>query len=33
VVDEKSAEDPARKIEINDGKVTLNPFAVAVISW
>jgi hypothetical protein len=32
-VDEKSGEGPAREIPIHGGKVTLDPFAVVVVSW
>ena len=32
-VDERSGEEPARSLSISGGKVTLNPFAVVVVSW
>jgi hypothetical protein len=32
-VDEKSGEGPARSVTIEGGKITLDPFAVTVISW
>ena len=32
-VDEKSGEGPARSVKIEGGKITLEPFAVAVVSW
>jgi hypothetical protein len=33
VVDESTGDGPARSITPNDGKIELEPFAVAVVSW
>ncbi len=32
-VDEKTGDNPARRIGIKDGAIKLNPFAVTVVSW
>jgi hypothetical protein len=32
-VDEKSGEGPARSVKIEGGKITLDPYAVTVLSW
>ena len=32
-VDVQSGEGPARSIAVNRGKITLDPFAVTVVSW
>lgn len=33
VVDEKTGDEPARSVKLQDGKIQLNPFAVTVVSW
>lgn len=33
VVDENTGDGPARKVTLNDGKIELAPFAVAVVNW
>jgi len=32
-VDAETGENAARKVNVTDGKVTLKPFAVTVVSW
>jgi hypothetical protein len=33
IVDEQTGDGPARMAKLADGKITLEPFAVSVISW